>query len=98
LNYRLIADEGPTVASVTTYLLPVVAVALGYAVLREPVGLSVVGMLTILAGVYLVQRRNTLNITGAEQSLKGPTSSIDNAIVMINPKGSPLDKSMPDSR
>ena len=35
LNYRLIADEGPTVASTTTYLLPLVAVGLGALVLSE---------------------------------------------------------------
>ena len=31
LNYRLIQDEGPTAASMTNYLAPVVAVALGVA-------------------------------------------------------------------
>lgn len=37
LNYRLITDEGPTFASTVSYLLPIVAVALGVAVLGEPV-------------------------------------------------------------
>jgi hypothetical protein len=36
LNYRLIADEGPTATSTVTYLLPVVAVALGIVFLGEP--------------------------------------------------------------
>lgn len=58
LNYRLIADEGATVASTTTYLLPIVAVILGAVTLAEPVTASMVaGMALILAGVWLIQRR-----------------------------------------
>lgn len=58
LNYRLIGDEGPTAASVTTYLLPVVAVALGALVVNEPVTVPMVaGMALVLSGVALVQRR-----------------------------------------
>lgn len=57
LNYRLIGDEGPTVASTVTYLLPVVAVILGALVVHEAVTVPMVaGMLLILAGVALVQR------------------------------------------
>lgn len=58
LNYRLIADEGPTVASTTTYLLPVVAVILGALVVHEAVTLPMIaGMIVVLAGVALVQHR-----------------------------------------
>jgi len=58
LNYRLIADEGPTVASTTTYLLPLVAVGLGALVVNETVTLSMIaGMIVVLGGVALVQRR-----------------------------------------
>jgi drug/metabolite transporter (DMT)-like permease len=58
LNYRLIADEGPTAASTTTYLLPIVAVALGAVVLDEAVTWPmIVGMILVLAGVGLAQRR-----------------------------------------
>jgi drug/metabolite transporter (DMT)-like permease len=35
LNYRLIQDEGPTAASMTNYLTPVVAVLLGIAFVNE---------------------------------------------------------------
>ena len=35
LNYRLIQDEGPTAASMTNYLAPVVAVVLGVAFVDE---------------------------------------------------------------
>ncbi len=38
LNYRLITDEGATAASTVTYLLPIVAVLLGLAVLAEAIG------------------------------------------------------------
>jgi drug/metabolite transporter (DMT)-like permease len=58
LNYRLIGDEGPTVASTTTYLLPLVAVGLGALVVGEHVTVPMLaGMLVVLAGVALVQRR-----------------------------------------
>lgn len=62
LNYRLITDDGPTVASTVTYLLPVVAVVLGFLIVNEQVTASmVVGMLLVLAGVALVQRRTQRN-------------------------------------
>jgi len=54
----VIAELGSTVASSVTYLLPVVALGLGVAVLRERVTLSaVLGVTLVLAGVVLVQRR-----------------------------------------
>ncbi len=59
LNYRLIADEGATRASVVTYLLPVVSVSLGWAVLGEAAGWTLLsGGALVLAGVALVQRRS----------------------------------------
>lgn len=48
LNYRIIADDGPTAASIVVYLLPVVSVVLGVLVLNEHVGVQ------ILAGMALV--------------------------------------------
>jgi drug/metabolite transporter (DMT)-like permease len=57
LNFRLIIDDGPTVASTVTYLIPVVAVLLGVAVLGESLNLRVLGgMVVVLAGVGLVRR------------------------------------------
>ncbi|MFZ0122108.1 MAG: DMT family transporter [Pseudonocardiaceae bacterium] len=57
LNYRLITDDGPTVASTVTYLIPVVAVVFGYAVLGESLSLRVLaGMAVVLVGVGLVRR------------------------------------------
>ncbi|MDT7596194.1 MAG: hypothetical protein QOJ06_1740 [Pseudonocardiales bacterium] len=56
LNYRLITDDGPAVASTVTYLIPVVAVLFGIAVLGESLSLRVlVGMAVVLAGVGLVR-------------------------------------------
>jgi drug/metabolite transporter (DMT)-like permease len=67
LNYRLIADEGPAAASAVTYLLPVVATALGALVLNESVTLLMVaGMLLILAGVALTQRRRTRTVAAED--------------------------------
>lgn len=57
VNYRLITDDGPTVASTVTYLIPVVAVLFGAAALGESLSLRVLaGMIVVLAGVELVQR------------------------------------------
>jgi drug/metabolite transporter (DMT)-like permease len=58
LNYQIIASEGATVASTVTYLIPVVAIALGALVLGEhitPLALAGIGL--ILAGVALTRNR-----------------------------------------
>ncbi|MFY1674636.1 DMT family transporter [Plantactinospora sp. WMMB334] len=69
LNYRLISDEGPTLASTTTYLLPVVAVVLGALVVAEPVTVPMVlGMLLVLGGVALTQRHAPRLITRERDS------------------------------
>lgn len=57
LNYRIIADDGPVLASTVTYLLPVVAVLAGLLVLGEPVTAPlVVGVAVVLLGVGLTRR------------------------------------------
>lgn len=56
LNYRLIADEGPTTAATVGYLLPVVSVALGAVLLNEQVGVRVLtGMAVVLMGVAMTR-------------------------------------------
>ena len=56
LNYRLITDEGTT-ASTVTYLLPLVAVILGVAILGDHITVQIVaGMLVVLLGVALTRR------------------------------------------
>jgi drug/metabolite transporter (DMT)-like permease len=56
LNYRLIADEGAVAATSVGYLLPVVSVMLGAAVLGEPVTVRVViGMVVVLLGVGMTR-------------------------------------------
>ncbi|MCS7481481.1 DMT family transporter [Umezawaea endophytica] len=58
LNFRIIADEGATSAATVGYLLPVVSVALGAAVLGEELSTRVVlGMVVVLVGVGLAQAR-----------------------------------------
>ena len=69
LNYRLIGDIGPTAASTTTYLLPVVAVVLGALVVDEQVTVwMVAGMVLVLAGVFLVQRVGARPVVPASTS------------------------------
>jgi drug/metabolite transporter (DMT)-like permease len=54
LYFRLIAEIGPSRASIITYVNPVVALALGVAILGEHVtGATVAGLLLILAGSWL---------------------------------------------
>ncbi|MGX1913463.1 DMT family transporter [Streptomyces phaeochromogenes] len=60
LNYRLIADEGPTSAATVGYLLPVVSVALGALVLDESTGPRIwAGMAVVLTGVAMTRTRRT---------------------------------------
>jgi drug/metabolite transporter (DMT)-like permease len=58
LNYQIITSEGATVASTVTYLLPVVAIALGVLVLGESITVSALtGIALVLAGVALTRRQ-----------------------------------------
>ncbi|WP_369148779.1 DMT family transporter [Streptomyces sp. R44] len=58
LNYRMIAEEGPTSAATVGYLLPVVSVTMGALVLDEPLTARVLtGMAIILTGVGLTRVR-----------------------------------------
>lgn len=57
LNYRIIQDDGPAIASTVTYLLPIVAVILGWIVLRETITVAMLGgSALILTGVALTRR------------------------------------------
>jgi drug/metabolite transporter (DMT)-like permease len=63
LNYQIITSEGATVASTVTYLLPVVAVVLGVAVLGETVtATAFAGIALVLAGVALTRRREKVAV------------------------------------
>jgi drug/metabolite transporter (DMT)-like permease len=58
INYRLIADLGATRASVVTYAIPVVAVAVGIAFLDEEFALrQLIGAVLIFAGIRQVRPR-----------------------------------------
>jgi drug/metabolite transporter (DMT)-like permease len=57
LNYQIITNEGATMASTVTYMLPVVAIVLGVVVLGETVTAMVLaGISLVLAGVALTRR------------------------------------------
>jgi drug/metabolite transporter (DMT)-like permease len=59
LNYRLIQDDGPTAASMTNYLTPVVAVLLGIAFVDERLSWNlVIGTATILVGIWLAEHKS----------------------------------------
>lgn len=66
LNYSIIMSDGATAASTVTYLLPVVAIILGLAVLGEHISLPVLaGIALILSGVALVRGRTAAAGDGA---------------------------------
>jgi drug/metabolite transporter (DMT)-like permease len=69
LNYRLIQDEGPTAASMTNYLTPVVAVLLGVAVVDEPLSWNLVaGTAMVLFGVWIAERNRTVRGSAASDT------------------------------
>lgn len=56
--YEMVAEAGATSASMVTYLIPVVAVALGVVVLGEPLGWNLfAGAAVVIAGVALAEGR-----------------------------------------
>lgn len=58
INYSLIRDVGATTTSTVTYLIPVVAVALGVLVLGESLGWNdPAGAVIVVAGVAVAERR-----------------------------------------
>ncbi|HYM56615.1 MAG TPA: EamA family transporter, partial [Solirubrobacteraceae bacterium] len=58
LFFNLIAESGPSRASIITYVNPLVAVLLGVVVLDERLGAaSFLGLLLILGGSWLATRR-----------------------------------------
>ena len=58
--FRLIAEAGPSRASVITYLNPLVAVVIGVLALSEHLGVaSIVGLLLILGGSWLSTHRSS---------------------------------------
>jgi len=71
LNYRTLQEHGATVASLVTYLVPIVGVAAGVLVLGEPFSVRLVlGGLVVVAGVALVQGR-LLGPRGPEPAAAG---------------------------
>jgi drug/metabolite transporter (DMT)-like permease len=74
LNHRLIQDESATTASTVTYLLPIVAVILGAAVLGETITSNLfAGTTIVLVGVALSERLRTLTPPPA-QPASSPTA------------------------
>jgi drug/metabolite transporter (DMT)-like permease len=68
LNYQIIASVGATVASTVTYLLPVVAIILGFLVLGEHITLlDLAGIALILTEVALRRNRAQTNERAARE-------------------------------
>ena len=70
LNYRVITDEGTT-ASIVTYLLPIVAVILGTAILNDHITAQIIGgMLIVFVGAILqLALRCQSVLSGADSEL-----------------------------
>ena len=75
LFFRLIAEVGPGRATIITYVNPVVALALGVAILGESITAGVVvGLLLILAGSWLsTDGRVPPGLVGARRSGARPS-------------------------
>jgi drug/metabolite transporter (DMT)-like permease len=74
LNYRLIQDEGPTAASMTNYLTPVVAVLLGIAVVGERLTWNlIIGTAMILVGLWIAEH------SSAEHEVANDTMTLSEA-------------------
>jgi drug/metabolite transporter (DMT)-like permease len=74
LNYRLIQDEGPTAASMTNYLTPVVAVLLGIAVVGERLTWNlIIGTAMILVGLWIAEH------SSAEREVASDTMKLSEA-------------------
>ncbi|WP_405136357.1 DMT family transporter [Nocardia sp. NBC_01388] len=86
MNYRNIARLGPTTAALTAYLIPIVGVAAGIAVLGEPLTARLlVGAAIILGSVGLaMQRRNKRASPVRVQSSTEPKLPTDSAMSRTN--------------
>lgn len=70
LNYTILAELGATATSLVTYLIPIVAIAVGIAVLAEPFELRmIVGGAVIVAGIALVRASPELRVPAVVVSL-----------------------------
>lgn len=78
LNYAILAELGATATSLVTYLIPIVAIAVGIVVLSEPFeSRMVIGGIVTIAGIALVRARAGLRVPAAVVSLMAPVSSAD---------------------
>ena len=69
LSFRIVADMGPTVASLVTYIIPVVALGVGALVVDESITLrTVIGGAIIVGSVALVTRARRAGAARALQS------------------------------
>jgi EamA-like transporter family protein len=60
INYDVVTRDGATAASVVTYLLPIVSIAVGAAIVDEIINLAAAaGTVVVLASVALARRRAT---------------------------------------
>lgn len=76
LNYRLLAEEGPTTTATVGYLLPVVSVTLGAIVLDEHLSARIVaGMVVVLVGVGLTRTRPRVSSARRTRLVTRRTSS-----------------------
>ena len=64
LNYRIISDDGPVLASTVTYLIPLVAVLVGALFLQEDLTPTLItGTAVVLAGVALTRQKASRAVT-----------------------------------
>jgi drug/metabolite transporter (DMT)-like permease len=72
LFFKLIAEVDPARATVITYINPAVAVALGVAVLGEPLTPEIVAAFALILAGSVLATRSGLSRRGARRGLSGP--------------------------
>src|SRR4029450_534705 len=86
LNYRLITDEGPTRPCTVTYLIPLVALTLGWLVLGEALTWSILlGAAVVLSGVAVSEGRFHVRAGTSEQGNKRPSVTRAGAAPPVRP-------------
>jgi drug/metabolite transporter (DMT)-like permease len=76
VQYGLVAEKGPTIGSMVTYLIPIVATAAGALLLHESLSWNEpVGAVIILLGAALTQRRSKQPAETAPARMSGPASA-----------------------
>ncbi|GAA4965856.1 DMT family transporter [Yinghuangia aomiensis] len=96
LNYRLLVDDGPAVASTVTYLMPPVSVLLGALALDEPFGARMaVGIAIVLGGIALTRRRGEAAAAAGDENAASAAEAAGAAVPAPTPEAADWSEGAP---